>query len=324
MRLLILALCGAVLATTPAFAQESQQAVKNQVVAVTSIVEHPALDEVRDGAREALEKAGYQNSNHFKFIYQSAQNRQSTAVQIARKFVGDKVNVIVAIGTPSAQAAVNATSEIPVVFAAVTDPIAAGLMKDPAHPDKNVTGVSDITPVAAHVKFIKELLPNAKKIGYLYNPSETNSVAALKILKEEAAKNGLEVVESTAIQTSQVRNATLALAGKVDAIYITTDNTVVSALETAIMVANENKIPFIAADPASASRGALAAAGVNYHDVGKLTGEIVIRLLKGEKIADIPMEIAPTNDLYINQKTAKLIGYHFPHSVVERATKIIE
>jgi len=294
------------------------------VVGVTSIVEHPALDAARDGAKKALEDAGYKDGENYKFIFQSAQNRQPTAVQIAQKFVGDKVNVIVAIGTPSAQAAVNATKDIPVVFSAITDPVAAGLMEDMNHPSANVTGVSDMTPVSDHVALIRELLPEAKKIGYLYNPSEANSVAALKILQQAAEAQGFEIVESTAIQTAQVRNATLALVDKVDVIYITTDNTVVSALETAIMVANENKVPFVAADPESALRGALVAAGVNYFDIGLLTGNMVVKLLKGEDIAHIPAEIAPANDLYINKKTAEAIGYQFPESIVQRATKIVE
>jgi len=293
-------------------------------VGVTSIVEHPALDAARDGVKQALEEAGYKDGENYQFIFQSAQNRQPTAVQIAQKYVGDKVDVIVAIGTPSAQAAANATQEIPVVFSAITDPVAAGLMQDLAKPNANVTGVSDMTPVADHVKLIRELLPQATKIGYLYNPSEANSVAALRVLQQAAATQGFEIVESTALQTAQVRNATLALVDKVDVIYITTDNTVVSALETAIMVANENKMPFVAADPESAVRGALVAAGVNYFDIGLLTGAMVIKLLKGEAVANIPAEVAPANDLYINRQTAESIGYSFPDSIVERATRIIE
>jgi len=305
------------LALTPSHAQEIK-------VGVTSIVEHPALDAARDGVKQALADAGYKDGENYQFLFQSAQNRQPTAVQIAQKYVGDKVDVIVAIGTPSAQAAANATKDIPVVFSAITDPVAAGLMGNLAKPDANVTGVSDMTPVADHVKLIRELLPQATKIGYLYNPSEANSVAALRVLQEAAMAQGFDVVESTALQTAQVRNATLALVDKVDVIYITTDNTVVSALETAIMVANENNMPFVAADPESAVRGALVAAGVNYFDIGLLTGKMVVKLLKGEKVANIAAEIAPANDLFINQQTAASIGYSFPESVVKRATRIIE
>jgi len=321
MRFIVKLLCGAGLSLILSFGSATAQEIK---VGVTSIVEHPALDAARDGAKQALEEAGYKDGKNYQFIFQSAQNRQPTAVQIAQKYVGDKVDVIVAIGTPSAQAAANATKDIPVVFSAITDPVAAGLMQDLTKPDANVTGVSDMTPVAEHVKLIRELLPQATKIGYLYNPSETNSVAALQVLQQAAKEQGFEIVESTALQTAQVRNATLALVDKVDVIYITTDNTVVSALETAIMVANENKMPFVAADPESAVRGALVAAGVNYFDIGLLTGAMVVKLLKGEDIANIPAEIAPANDLYINQKTAEAIGYTFPESIVERATRIIE
>jgi len=320
MRRLLIALCGVAFG----FAGVACAVAQEIKVGVTSIVEHPALDAARDGVKAALEKAGYRDGENYRFIFQSAQNRQPTAVQIAQKFVGDKVDVIVAIGTPSAQAAVNATKDIPIVFSAITDPVAAGLMANLERPDANVTGVSDMTPIGDHVQLMVQLLPEAKKIGYLYNPSEANSVAALKILQQEAQNRGLEIVESTAIQTSQVRNATLALVDKVDVIYITTDNTVVSALETAIMVANENKVPFVAADPESAARGALVAAGVNYFDIGLLTGDMVVKLLEGGEISEIPAQIAPANDLYINRKTAEAIGYNFPENIVQRATKIIE
>lgn len=323
MRLICLSFCAAVSSIVTVNAAELENNA-HPLVAVTAIVEHPALDAVRDGAKHALEQAGYHDGQNLRFVYQSAQNRQSTAVQIARKFVGDQARAIIAIGTPSAQAAINATRDIPVIFSAVTDPVAAGLMKDPDHPDRNVTGVSDKTPVAEHVHLIKELFPTVKKIGYLYNPSETNSVAALKTLKAVAHENGLDIVESTAIQTSQVRNATLALVGKVDVIYITTDNTIVSALETAILVANENKIPFVAADPDSAKRGALVAAGVNYRDLGEVTGQMVVRLLRGEKVADMPMQVAPANNLILNKRTATAIGYQFPQAILARATQVIE
>jgi len=323
MRSIITHICKAGLGVGLALALGSASAQEIKV-GVTSIVEHPALDAARDGVKQALEEAGYKDGENYQFLFQSAQNRQPTAVQIAQKYVGDKVNVIVAIGTPSAQAAANATKDIPVLFSAITDPVAAGLMQELDRPDANVTGVSDMTPIADHVSLIRELLPQATKIGYLYNPSEANSVAALRILQQAAKPQGFEIIESTALQTAQVRNATLALVDKVDVIYITTDNTVVSALETAIMVANENKVPFVAADPESAVRGALVAAGVNYFDIGLLTGAMVVQLLKGEKVANIPAEIAPANDLYINKKTAEAIGYSFPNSITQRATRIIE
>lgn len=327
MRNLISGLLAGALLSGAAYAQATkadQAEASAKTVGVTAIIEHPALDAVRDGVKAVLEKAGYKDGENFHFIYQSAQNRQPTAVLIAQKFVGDNVNAIVAIGTPSAQAAANATKDIPIIFAAITDPVAAGLMQDMAKPDKNITGVSDMVPVIDHVKLIRELLPNAKKIGYLYNPSETNSLAALKVLKQVVAENGFELVESTAIQTSQVRNATLALVDKVDAIYITTDNTIVAALETAVRVANENKIPVIASDPQSAERGALVAAGVSYYDIGLLTGDIVVKVLRGEKVANIPAIIAPANDLYINKAIARKIGFSFPESIEKRATKIID
>ena len=197
----------------------------------------------------------------------------------------------------------------------------SGLLKNPQQPEANITGICDMPPVAEHIKLMKEMLPQVKTVGYLYNPSEVNSVAVLEILKKEALKANITILPSPAIQTAQVRNATLALVGKVDMIYITLDNTVAAALETALMVANENKIPFMASDRESTIRGALISYGTDYFNVGKQTGKMIARILRGQKIKDTPMEYAKPTLLMINEKTAQTIGYQFPESILKRATK---
>lgn len=301
-------------------------AVKAQdvTVAVTAIVEHPALDAARDGVKEALAAAGYKEGENLKFVYQSAQGNPATAAQIARQFAGDGPDVIVPISTPSAQAAVSATRDIPIVFTAVSDPLGAQLVKDMDKPGGNVTGLSDMSPVAEHVALIKEILPNAKTIGYLYNSGEANSVSLLAVLKTEAEKAGLTVVESAATKSAEVQGAARALIGKADAIYVPTDNTIISALEGAVGVAEEAKLPLFTADTDSVSRGSLAALGFNYHDVGKQTGEIVVRILKGENPGDIAVKVAAGSDLVINKAAAAKMGVTLPESVVKRATRIVE
>ena len=301
-------------------------AVKAQdvTVAVTAIVEHPALDAARDGVKEALAAAGYKEGENLKFVYQSAQGNPATAAQIARQFAGDGPDVIVPISTPSAQAAVSATRDIPIVFTAVSDPLGAQLVKDMDKPGGNVTGLSDMSPVAEHVALIKEILPNAKTIGYLYNSGEANSVSLLAVLKTEAEKAGLTVVESAATKSAEVQGAARALIGKADAIYVPTDNTIISALEGAVGVAEEAKLPLFTADTDSVSRGSLAALGFNYHDVGKQTGEIVVRILKGENPVDIAVKVAAGSDLVINKAAAAKMGVTLPESVVKRATRIVE
>ncbi len=317
MRVLVLALAAATALVLPAKAQDV-------TVAVTAIVEHPALDAVRDGVKDALAEAGYKDGDNLKFVYQSAQGNPGTAAQIARQFVGEAPDVIVPISTPSAQAVVASTRDIPVVFTAVSDPVGAQLIKSMDKPSRNVTGLSDALPVNEHLALIKEIVPNAKTVGYIYNSAEANSVSTLDLLKAEADKAGLTVVESVATKSSEVQGATRALVGKADVIYVPTDNTIVSAFEGAAAVAAEAKIPLFAADTDSVARGAVAALGFNYRDVGKQTGAVVVRILKGEKPGDIPATVAVGTDLVLNKKAAEKVGVTFPESVTKRATKVIE
>ncbi|MFK4769983.1 ABC transporter substrate-binding protein [Rhizobium sp. ZW T2_16] len=317
MRAFILALAAATALAMPAKAADV-------TVAVTAIVEHPALDAARDGVKAALAEAGYKDGENLKFLYESAQGNPGTAAQIARQFVGEEPSVIVPISTPSAQAVVSATRDIPVVFTAVSDPVGAQLVKDVAKPGRNVTGLSDMSPVAEHIKLIKEISPNAKSIGFLYNTAETNSVSILAALKEEAAKNGMTVVESVATKSAEVQGAARGLVGRADVFYIPTDNTIVSAFEAAVGVAEEAKIPLYAADTGSVDRGAVAALGFNYYDVGKQTGVIVARILKGEAPGDIPVTVAAGTDLVINKGAATRMGVTLPEAIVSRATRTVE
>lgn len=317
MRKLILALAAATALGLPAHAE-------NVTVAVTAIVEHPALDAARDGVKEALAEAGYKEGENLTFLYESAQGNPATATQIARQFIGEAPTVIVPISTPSAQAVVSATRDINVVFTAVSDPLGAQLVKDMEKPGANVTGLSDMSPVADHIALIKEITPNVKSIGFVYNTAEANSVSTLELLKSEADKAGLTVVESVATKSSEVQGATRALVGRADVIYIPTDNTIVSAFEAAAGVAIESKIPLYAADTDSVARGAVAALGFNYFDVGKQTGEVVVRVLKGEKPGDIPVRVASGSNLVINKGVAGKIGLELPEAVVSRATQVID
>lgn len=317
MRAFILALATATALAMPAKAEDV-------TVAVTAIVEHPALDAARDGIKEALAEAGYKDGENLTFLYESAQGNPGTAAQIARQFVGEEPTVIVPISTPSAQAVVSATRDVPVVFTAVSDPLGAQLVKDIEKPGGNVTGLSDMSPVADHIALIKEISPDAKSIGFLYNTAETNSVSILAALKEEAAKNGMEVVESVATKSAEVQGAARALVGRADVFYIPTDNTIVSAFEAAVGVAEEAKLPLYAGDTASVERGAVAALGFNYFDVGKQTGAIVVRVLKGEAPGDIPVTVAAGTDLVINKGAAEKMGVTFPEAILSRATRVIE
>ena len=317
MRSILLAVAATLALTLPAKAEDV-------TVAVTAIVEHPALDAVRKGVQDTLAAAGYKEGENLKFLFESAQGNPATAAQIARQFAGEDPNVIVPISTPSAQAVVSSTRDIPVVFTAVSDPLGAQLVKNMDKPGGNVTGLSDMSPVAEHIALIKEILPNVKSIGYLYNSGEANSVSLLAVLKTEAEKAGLKVVESAATKSAEVQGAARALVGRADVIYVPTDNTIISALEGAVAVAEEAKLPLFTADTDSVSRGSIAALGFNYYDVGKQTGDIVVRILKGENPGDIAVKVAAGSDLVVNKKAAEKMGVTLPESVLKRANRVVE
>ncbi len=292
-------------------------------VAVTAIVEHPALDATRDGVLDALKEAGYTEGQNLKWQYQSAQGNTGTAAQIARKFIGDRPDVLVGIATPTAQALVAGTKQIPVVFTAVTDPVQAQLTPSWDASGSNVTGVSDLLELDKQVELIKEIIPDAKKVGMVYNPGEANSVAVVEAFKKLLPNHGLQLVEAAAPRTVDVRNAALSLAGKVDVIYTNTDNNVVSAYEALAKVGNDTQTPLIASDTDSVKRGAVAALGVDYRQLGQQTGRIVVRILNGEQPGDIAPQTSDNLQLFINLSAAEKQGVRLSEALLQRATEII-
>lgn len=292
-------------------------------VATTAIVEHPALDAVREGIKEVLNENGYSGDN-LKFTFESAQGQPVIAAQVARKMVGDEPDVIVAIATPSAQAAVSASKTIPVVFSVVTDPIGAKVVSSLTQPGGNVTGLSDMIDAKQQLALLKEFVPHLTTVGVPYNPGETNSVSIINALKVAARDMGITIIESPAPKSSDVMIAAKQLVGKADVIYCPTDNTIISALESVIKVGIDAQIPVFASDTDSVERGAIAAIGHDHHQLGRQTGEIVVRILKGEKPGTIDVQTAQGTDLYINTKMAGLMGVDVPASLLSRATKIIK
>ena len=307
----------AMAAVAPASAQDKS-------VAVLAIVEHPALDAVRDGAKDALKQAGYEAGKNLKWQYQSAQGNTGTAAQIARKFVGDKPDAIIAIATPTTQAAVAATKTVPIVFSAVTDPVAAKLVPswEPSH--TNVTGVSDLLALDKQMDLVKQVVPNAKRVGMVYNPGEANSVVVVKQMQELLPKLGMTLVEAAAPRSVDVGSAARSLIGKVDVIYTNTDNNVVSAYEALVKVGQEAKIPLVASDTDSVKRGAIAAFGINYRDLGEQTGRMVVRILKGEKPGDIKPEVSTKMELFVNPGAAEKQGVKLSDALIKSATQVVK
>ncbi|MGM0571644.1 ABC transporter substrate-binding protein [Marinobacter sp.] len=299
------------------------QADETKSVAITQIVEHPALDAVHKGVRDELAELGYNEGDNLELVHESAQGNSAIASQIARKFVGDEPDVIVAIATPSAQTAAAATRNIPVVFSAVTDPVAAKLVKSLEAPGANITGVTDMLPLDRHLDMVLRVVPDAKTIGTVYNPGEANAVALVELLEERLEARGLKLEKAAATKTSEVLGAARSLSDKVDAIYLTTDNTVISAAEAVVSVGERAKIPVFAADTATVERGAVAAMGFNYYDLGRQTGAMVARILEGATTADMPVETVDKLELYVNPKAAGKMGVTLSDEMISEASKVV-
>lgn len=309
--------------TDPSSSPTSEQ-TSTKFVAVTQIVEHPSLNATRDGLQQELATAGYQVNKNLKWQWESAQGNTATAVQIARNFAGENPDVIVAISTPSAQAVVSAAPNIPVIFTAVTDPLGAKLVTNQEKPGGLVTGVRALVPIGKHLDLITKISPQAKRIGVIYNAGEANSLTLIELLKQEAAARGMTIVEATVAGSSDVATAARSLVGRSDVIYIPTDNTVASALESVIQIGINNKLPVYAGDNDSVAKGAIASLSFNYYDVGRQTGQIVTKVLKGEKPGEIAVESPTKLELHVNLSSAQAMGVKIPESVRSEAAKVIQ
>ncbi|MFO7993332.1 MAG: ABC transporter substrate-binding protein [Marinobacter sp.] len=294
-----------------------------RVIAITQIVEHPALDAVYQGARDQLEEQGYKDGDNVRIMHESAQGNSAIASQIARKFVGEGPDVIVAIATPSAQTMAAAARNTPVVFSAVTDPVGAKLVKSLEAPGANITGVTDMLPIERHLDLLERVVPDAKRIGTVYNPGEANAVALVELLEERLEARDMELVKAAATKTSEVLGAARSLVDKADAIYLTTDNTVISAVEAVISVGERAKIPVFAADTATVNRGAVAALGFDYYDLGRQTGGMVTRILEGADPGEMDVESVDTLDLFVNPAAAERMGITLSDDLISEAKEVV-
>lgn len=294
------------------------------VIGISQIVEHPALDAVRKGFIDYLDENGYKEGKDVKYDVNIAQGDMSTAKLIADKLVGLNPNLILTIATPTSQVMIEATSEIPILFSAVTDPVGAGLVESLEGGGKNVSGTTDLSPVDSQFELIMEVIPDIKKLGFIYNAGEANSLTSLKQAKEEAKRLGFEIVEATASNSGEVLSAAESLVGKVDAIHIPTDNTVVSAFESVTKVCKDNDIPLFAADVDSVPRGAVAAIAIDYYRLGRQTGRMAVEILEGKDPGTMPTESLEDLLLYVNPAAAEEMGIELPKDLVDRADKVVE
>ncbi len=296
------------------------------MISVNQFVEHPALDSVLKGLQDYLKDNGVDA----EFKVHNAQANMGTATQIGQQMIGEKSDLLVAIATPSAQATAQSLSKAPadlkrpMLFTAVTDPVAAGLVDAVDKPGEFVTGVSDLLPTEKHLEMIMNYKPDIKKLAILYNAGEANSKAIVASVKELSDKFGFTVVEATAPKTADVYAAAKSLVGRCDAVFIPTDNTIVAALESVIKVGTQNKLPIFAADVASVERGAVAAMGFDYYKHGYQTGAMAKKILEGAAPSSLPVEFQKELQLQINLKAAEAMGAPAPEALVKQATKIYE
>ena len=297
-------------------------------IAVTMIVEVPQLLDVKRGLLEELGRLGLREGQNLLVDYSHAAGSFPTQQQIAKKIIGDKPDLIVPITTPSAIVMAQAAkdSNIPIVFSTVTDPLRAKVVATLKAPGGLITGVSDLAPIELHLKLMKEMVPGARRLGVLMNPSLANTQTYLETLKQLAPGAGLTIVESAAPQTINVQAAALNLVGKVDMVYIPNDTTVYAALEAAIKVATENKLPLFCGETRSVERGCAASISFDYYDVGVATAQMVKKVLDGAKPGDLDVNVLKDSyksfQLWINGKTAPAMGLTISDDLRRRANKV--
>lgn len=305
-----------------AFCLMSSAAIAEKLtISVSQFVDHPALNAVLQGFQDDLAENGI--TPEYK-IYNGHGN-MSTVAQISTQIVSDRPDMIVAIATPSAQACARIyqknkdMADIPMIFTAITDPLAAGLVDNYQHPGKSITGVSNRLPMDKHMEMVLRFIPDLKNLGVMYNSGEVNSVSNVKRIKDAAAALGFEIVDGPVTNTADVYQATQSLVGKVDAIYVPTDNTVISALESVIKVSEQIDLPLFTADTDSVKRGAIAAMGFDYYLHGRQTGALARRIIAGEEPGAIPVEFQKDLSFHINPEAARRMGLAIDQAIIDSA-----
>jgi putative ABC transport system substrate-binding protein len=302
---------------------KAESSQKRVVVAVTQIVEHPALDATRKGIYDVLKESSYD----LDWRFESAQGNASLASQIAQKFVGQKPDVVVALSTVSSQTFLKYLSknqDIPMVFSSVTDPLSAMIVNDLKKPGGAVTGVSNFIDLKPQFELFKTILPSLKKLGVVYNPGEQNSVIFIELAKKVAKKLGIKIVTVPAYKSSEVGAAAQSLADKVDAFFVYNDSTVLSAFESLVKVADLSVVPVFCSDVDMIERGATAALGPDQYELGRQTGRMILAILEGQSPGEIPVGYPEKIELALNQKQAQKINLTFLPSLLKKASKVIE
>jgi putative ABC transport system substrate-binding protein len=294
-------------------------------IGVTQLVTHPGIDAVRDGFIAGMKEHGLIEGKNVSYDFQNAQGQMQVAMSIAQKFVTERVDLAFPITTPSTQAMVKAArgTNIPIVFGAVTDPVAAGIVKNLDKPGGNVTGTSDVLPIGAQFELLKQVIPSAKTIGIVFNPGESNADFVMGLVEKAAGKLKLELVKAPVSNTAEVQQAAQSLVGRCDAMYSGASNTVDGAIEGLIKVSVSNKIPLLMAASSSLAKGGFGSVGFDYFDVGKKSSDLAaLILLEGKKPGDIPVARVTNYRYYFNLNSAKATGVKIPEELLKKAAKV--
>lgn len=293
-------------------------------IGVLQLVQHDALDKANEGFMKALEDNGFKDGENIEVDYQNAAGDQSNCQTISDSFINDGKDLILAIGTPAAQAVANKTKDIPILVTAVTDPADAGLVKSNEKPETNVSGTSDLTPVEEQIDLLKQIVPDAKTVGVMYCSNESNSILQAGIAKKTIEAKGMTYVEGTVSNSNEIQQVASSLVDKADVIYVPTDNMVSAGIATVAMVANEKNVPIICGESGMLEGGALATYGIDYYNLGYKTGLQAVKILKGEaKVEDMPIEYLAQEDLEmaVNEEAAKTLGITIPDSIMSQIKK---
>jgi putative ABC transport system substrate-binding protein len=291
-------------------------------ISIHEFVEHPSLDQTIVGFKNAIEESNLPDVTYSLHI---AQAKTDTASQIVHQIIGEKPDLILTVATPSAQATVNAIKDVPILFTAVTDPVAAKLVASLESPGGNVTGTTDMNPVSEQIALIQEIQPDLKNLGVIYNSGEANSVVQVAMAKAKCEVLGINLIEAVTVNTAGVNAAAQSLVGRVDAIYLPTDNSVISSLEAVLRVAVDQKIPVYPAEDDSIRKGGVAVISISYVQLGRQTGQMAVRILKdGLKPSAIPVEGQKNPKLIVNQGFASKIGLKIPDAVLSRADETLK
>lgn len=280
-------------------------------VGVLQFVTHEALDEIYRGIKAGLEEEGY-SGDKLKIDFLNAEGDQSKVQTMSQKLVANQNDVLIGIATPAAQGLASATKEIPIIMGAVTDPVGAKLVKSLDQPGGNVTGVSDKTPIKAQVDLIKELTPNVKTVGVIYSSSEDNSKSQVEEFKTLAEKAGLEVVVKSVPSTNEIKTTSEVLLSQVDAVWVPLDNTIASAFSTLVQVAKEAKKPIYPSVDTMVEEGGLASVVIDQYQLGVETGKMAAKVLKGEDVSTLPVNVFDEGTPVYNEEVAKELGITLP------------